>query len=119
MHFGAVQDFLGLNFTTEVRSDSNIAAIVGRNGAGKSRLLQAISDRKVEVFVNGAVVQPGATRLWTPSQLQPGLTFTFDPVQHREQRLQAIALYNSNKKSSALTPSRASQQSEITAVAGV
>ena len=94
MQFGAVQEFQGLSFTTDVRSDSNIAAIVGRNGAGKSRLLKAIAERKVEVFLNGAIVPQGAVRLATLNDLQPGLMFNFEVTQHREQRLQAIALYN-------------------------
>jgi len=35
--------------------------------------------------------------LMTLNELQPGLMFHFDAMQHREQRLQAIALYNTHK----------------------
>lgn len=106
MHFGAVQEFQGLNFTTHVRSETNIAAVVGRNGAGKTRLLQAIAEHKVEVFVNGAAVSAGESRLHRLSELQPGLSFNFDLVEHKEQRLQAIALYNNHKGKFDIDPQR-------------
>lgn len=106
MHFGAVQEFQGLNFTTHVQTETNIAAIVGRNGAGKTRLLQAIAEQKVEVFVNGAVVSAGEARLHRLSELQPGLSFNFDPLEHREKRLQAIALYNQYKGRFDIDPQR-------------
>lgn len=106
MHFGAVQEFQGLNFTTNVSSKTNIAAIVGRNGAGKTRLLQAIAERKVEVFLNGAVLSDGEARLHKLGDLQPGLRFNFDLLLHSEQQLQAIAIYNNYKESFDIDPQR-------------
>lgn len=97
MHFGAVQEFQGLNFTTDVRSESNIAAVVGRNGAGKSRLLRAIAEQKVQVFVNDVPVNPGAARMQSLGDLRPSLIFTFDALQHREQQRQAVAVYRMHK----------------------
>ena len=106
MHFGAVQEFQGLNFTTDVCSHSNIAAVVGRNGTGKSRLLKAIAERKIEVFVDGAPVQPGAGRLLTSNDLNPGLMFNFDALQHREQQRQAVASYNEHRGKFDIDPQR-------------
>jgi ABC-type multidrug transport system ATPase subunit len=97
MRFGSVEEFLGLKFTTTVQSETNIAAIIGRNGAGKSRLLRAIMDGKIQVFMNNAVVPQGSIRLLTLNELQPSLSFGFDPLQHREQRRQAAAQYKNNK----------------------
>jgi len=106
MHFGAVQEFQGLNFTTDVRSESNIAALVGRNGAGKSRLLKAIVEQKVQVFVNDAPVQPGAARVVSLGELQPGLISNYDPLQHREEQRQAVAVYNMHKGKFDVDPAR-------------
>lgn len=97
MHFGSVNEFQGLNFTTTVESNTNIAAVIGRNGAGKSRLLKAIAEGKIQVFVNGVVVPQGEVRLLTVNELQPSLMFGFDPLQHREQQRQAVAQYRAYK----------------------
>lgn len=97
MHFGAVQEFQGLNFTTDVRSATNIAALVGRNGAGKSRLLKAIAEGKVEVFLNDKVVPQGSIRLLQVTEIQPSLTFHFDALQQRERQRESIALYHQFK----------------------
>ena len=94
MHFGAIQEFQGLRFTTSVRSDTNVAVVVGRNGAGKTRLLKAISEHKIEIFIDDVVVPPGSARMLTLNELQPSLVFAFDALQHREQQRQAVALYN-------------------------
>jgi len=106
MHFGTVHDFQGLDFTSDVRSESNIAAVVGRNGAGKTRLLKAISEGRIEVFVNDSVVRSGAVRLLTLNELQPSLIFTFDLERHREQQRQAVAAYNSLKGKFDIDPQR-------------
>lgn len=106
MHFGAVQEFQGLNFTTDVRSESNIAALVGRNGAGKSRLLKAIAEQKVQVFVNDAPVPLGAARVLSLGDLAPGLISNYDPLQHREEQRQAVAVYNTHRGKFDVDPAR-------------
>jgi ABC-type branched-subunit amino acid transport system ATPase component len=93
MRFGSVQEFQGLKFETTVQSETGIAAIVGRNGAGKTRLFKAIAEGKVQVFVNEALVPQSGIRLLTINELQPGLIFAFDALQHREKQRQAVALY--------------------------
>lgn len=97
MQFGAIEAFQGLKFETDVSAGGSIAAIIGRNGAGKSRLLQAISEGKVEVLLDGAVVTRDATRLLRLNEFQPNLNAGYDPIQQRERRSQAVALYNAYK----------------------
>ena len=72
MHFGAVQEYQGLKFHSEVRSDTNIAAVVGRNGAGKTRLLKGIAEGKVESARDLWRLQP--LRRWSHEQVEQVLT---------------------------------------------
>jgi ABC-type dipeptide/oligopeptide/nickel transport system ATPase component len=97
MRFDSVEEFQGLKFTTTVHSESNIAAIIGRNGSGKTRLLRAIAEGKVRAFVNDAVVSQDRIRLLTVNELQPNLVFGFDPLHHREQQRQAVGQYHTHK----------------------
>jgi energy-coupling factor transporter ATP-binding protein EcfA2 len=106
MKLRSLQDFQGLKLTADVDLGSNIAAIVGRNGSGKTRLLRAIAEGRIEASVNDVVIPVGGIRLLTINELQPGLIFGFDPVQHREQERQAVAQYNLNKGKFDIDPQR-------------
>ena len=86
-------EFQGLRITATAESESNIAAIIGRNGSGKTRLLNAIVQGRVPVFVNGAVVPQDRILLLTLNELQPTLVFDFDPLLHLKQQQQAVELY--------------------------
>ena len=104
MRFGSVEEFQGLKFTTDVKSNTNIAAIIGRNGAGKTRLLKAIVEGKIQVFVNDVVVLNGDVRLLSINELQPSLMFGFDPVQHRDQQRNAVVQYVAHKGKFSVDP---------------
>ncbi len=93
MKFGAIEEFQGLKFETTVSTDDRIVAIIGRNGAGKTRLLRAITEGKVSVLDKSGNIPQARIRLLTLAELQPGLSFGFDPLQHREQVRQAVVTY--------------------------
>lgn len=97
MRFGAIEDFQGLKFKTDAHSESNVVAIVGRNGSGKTRLLKAIAEGKIQVLVNDEVVPPWGIRLLSVSQFNPELVFVFDPVAYKRELEKAVEIYRNNK----------------------
>lgn len=93
----STEEFQGLKLTKHVNLDSCVAAIVGRNGAGKTRLLHAIAEGKIVVeFKDAAITRD---RIWhlKMDQFQPNLTFGFDRVRHREGVLRAVQLYATHR----------------------
>lgn len=97
MKFGVVEEFQGLKFTSAVTAEESIVAVIGRNGAGKTRLLRAIAEGRAKVADGGEEIPPSAIRLMTLADLQPSLVFGFDPLQHQEQLRQAVQGYHQLK----------------------
>lgn len=97
MYLTSVEEFQGFKLTSGVEVGSKIAAIVGRNGAGKTRLLQAIVNRKVIVKIDDEEVHGSRMLHLSMDRLQPNLVFGFDPVQHRTDIGIAKAFYASNR----------------------
>jgi ABC-type cobalamin/Fe3+-siderophores transport system ATPase subunit len=93
MRFGLIEEFHGLRFETAVATDASIVAVIGRNGAGKTRLLRAIAEGKIKVADDHGEIPQGRIRLLTLAELQPAISLGFDPLQHREQLKQAVATY--------------------------
>ncbi|MGC3980535.1 MAG: ATP-binding protein [Steroidobacteraceae bacterium] len=90
-------EFQGLKFTSRIIIPKDIAAIVGRNGAGKSRLLQAIAEGKVHVMQDSGIVPRDRIQHLKMENLQPNLTLGFDAVKYRDDVGQAIARYIANR----------------------
>jgi hypothetical protein len=97
MRLGPVEEFQGLMLADCVEWHGSIAAIVGRNGAGKSRLLQAIAENKIGVSQADVTKSLGPVLHLTMDKLQPGLIFGFDSVQHAHDAKLAAALYTANR----------------------
>jgi energy-coupling factor transporter ATP-binding protein EcfA2 len=106
MQLRPVREFQGLKLTTSVDLGSNISAIVGRNGSGKTRLLKAIADGHIEASVDTTVIPTNAIRLLTISELQPKLEFRFDRLNHRTEVAEAVAQYNACKGKFDIDPQR-------------
>lgn len=83
-------EFHGLKLVGPIDLGTDIAIVIGRNGAGKTRLLQAIVDGKIAVSRRGILVAPNLIKL---NQLQPNLIFGFDPLVHRDSQAQAKLFY--------------------------
>lgn len=97
MRFGAIEEFQRLKFTTDVSAPGRVAAIIGRNGAGKTRLLKAISEGKFKVIDGEHEIPQALIRLLALSDLQPNISFGFDSAQHKEQLRQAAQMYHQIK----------------------
>ncbi|RKE23765.1 ABC transporter family protein [Paraburkholderia sp. BL23I1N1] len=66
------QPFQGLNFEQSIPIPDRVVAIVGRNGAGKSRLLRAIKQKHILVMQDGSDVPQN--RILDLSNIAPGLS---------------------------------------------
>jgi len=88
----------GLMLGSPIRMEGSIAAIVGRNGAGKSRLLEAIAEGKIGVTYKDKAVARDQILHLTTERLQPRLAFGFDPVRHRDQINIAKNFYNTHRE---------------------
>jgi ABC-type branched-subunit amino acid transport system ATPase component len=94
MKISSTQEFNGLFLSEPMETDSSIVAIVGRNGAGKTRLLQGISNGKCTVHIDSSLVPRESIKLLDLGGLSPQLIFEFDALAHREAQRAAIALYD-------------------------
>lgn len=95
MKFGTINEFKGLRFTTEVSSSEKIVAVIGRNGSGKTRLLNAIAEGKIQIIQENEAIQP--SDIVFLKELLPNIDFNFDPIGYENQQQQAVNYYNINK----------------------
>lgn len=93
MKLEQIADYHGLNIISPVEIKGNIAIVVGRNGAGKSRLLQALASGEISAELDDGPIAIDRIKHF-PDNLHPALTFGFDPVQHRDTEAQVKQLYN-------------------------
>lgn len=109
MNLTSVEEFQGLKLRSDVKVGSKIAAIVGRNGAGKTRLLQAIANRKIIVMIDGEELHGSRILHLSMDRLQPHLLSGFDPVQHRTDIGIAKAFYASNRGKFNIDPRKSTE----------
>lgn len=76
-----VTEFRGFKLPTDVELNTKITAIVGRNGAGKTRLLDAIGNA-VSVLHDGNEIPLNQIQKLSLEKLKPGLVFGFDRFEH-------------------------------------
>lgn len=90
------EEHKGLKLKAHVPLEGKVVAVVGRNGAGKTRLLEAIGD-KIQV-VNGAETISREQIIYlTTEGLRPGFTFGFDPVRHSANVKLAKSMYRQHR----------------------
>jgi len=78
---------------SDVELPAETVAIIGRNGAGKSRLLEAIAERKI-VVRNGATEIPASEILHFPTEkIQPDYGFGFDADRRKKRMARAKERY--------------------------
>jgi ABC-type branched-subunit amino acid transport system ATPase component len=95
MKLSATEEFRGLKLASAVILQSKIAAIVGRNGSGKSRFLEAIQQGKIYVEDNDIRIPQEKMLHINWQGLQPSISFGFDLVRHEEELRSAAANYES------------------------
>jgi ABC-type cobalamin/Fe3+-siderophores transport system ATPase subunit len=98
MRLVPVETFQGLHFQAPLDVGSDLAVVIGRNGAGKSRLLLAIAEGKVQVLIDGSLTAREQILHLPVEKLSPSLMFGFDPVRHRDELEQAMAMYDQHRE---------------------
>ena len=87
----------GLKLKADVLLEGKVVAVVGRNGAGKSRLLEAIVEGKIRVLTGSDAIPRTQIQHLTTERLQPGFAFGFDPVKHKADVESATVLYGQHR----------------------
>lgn len=101
------EEFQGLNFPSEVILDSDITAIIGRNGAGKTRLLQAILHAKTVAMIGTAEIPLRELKHF--DRLEPSVMFGFNRLQNQEEVRKATAIFVKHRSLFALDPAQSRQ----------
>lgn len=96
MEITQIVEFQGLHLKSPVNLNEGISVIIGKNGSGKSRLLQAISERKIIAQKNGAEVGNTAIKFF-PNGLQPAVTLQSDNTSFLNAQSQVKSLYSAHK----------------------
>ena len=86
MNFEFSSEFQGLDFKKDFQFDSDIVAVIGRNGVGKTRLLKAIKEGHIRASMSGDLIPQNEIKYFSMGELNPQLTFNFDALQHRDLR---------------------------------
>ena len=98
MRLVPVEAFQGLHFLAPLDVDADLAVVIGRNGAGKSRLLLAIAEGKVQVLIDGSLIAREQVLHLPIEKLSPSLMFGFDQGRHRDELEQAMAMYDQHRE---------------------
>lgn len=77
MELTQIAEFHGLDLKSPATLNDGISVIIGKNGAGKSRLLQAINERKILAKRSGSEIGSTAIKFF-PNGLQPAITLQFE-----------------------------------------
>lgn len=98
MKLSQVTEHKGLTLKTQMLLEDGVVAVIGRNGAGKSRLLDAIFEGKIQVETGGPAIPRDQIIHLTTATLKPQVSFGFDPVKHRDNIRLAKNLYGQNRE---------------------
>lgn len=93
MKIDQVEVHKGLNLNSCEVLESKVIAVVGINGAGKSRLLEAVFEGKIKITADENLISREQILHLTVERLQPNFIFGFNAVQHKANIDSAKALY--------------------------
>lgn len=90
------EPFLGLHLTNSVTLNGGVTAIVGRNGAGKSRLLRAIKQQHTLAARDGTALT--SNQILELTSIKPALSFSDDDdTGFSKNAEEALLLYKANQ----------------------
>lgn len=92
MQLTQIEEHQGLSLSSTIEIPANIIVVVGKNGAGKTRLIQAIAEEKFTIVRNNKKIGKSETKHF-PNGLRPSIFFQFDPASLRTTRSEVKKLY--------------------------
>ena len=97
MRLEQTEEHKGLRLKVPMSLSGKVVAIIGRNGAGKSRLLEAIAEGKINVISEEQTIARDQILHLTTERLQPSVVFGFDPVKYRDEVGLAKVMYRQHR----------------------
>lgn len=87
----------GFLLEQELETDQNIIVLTGRNGSGKTRLLESIQHQRSEVTINGSKAEGIGIRFLGLQSLQPNFGSHYNDAQYSNRVTSALNSYASMK----------------------
>lgn len=80
-----------------VEMSGNVCAIIGKNGSGKTRFLEAINENKIQIHLDGKPIDKSEIAYFNMQTLKPALQMGFDRVKFQEEIRTAAHIYDQNR----------------------
>ena len=76
-----IKEFKGFLLKEDIELESDIVVLTGRNGSGKTRLLESIMNRSSEVFIDGQVLSKLEVSMIAQTALHPNFGAAYNDAQ--------------------------------------
>jgi len=89
--------YKNLMLSNHASMTGELCAIIGKNGAGKTRLLEAIKENKIQINVDGTQIGPQDIAYFNMQTIKPALQMGFDRVKFQEEIRAAVQVYEQHR----------------------
>jgi len=94
LKFEGTKEHKGFQLQGSVILDESILVLTGRNGSGKTRLLESIQNRSTVVHLNDSLIENQEIRLVPQSNLNPNFGVNYNDVQYQNKITATLQLYD-------------------------
>jgi ABC-type cobalamin/Fe3+-siderophores transport system ATPase subunit len=97
LKFKGEKEHKGFQLQESFTLDESILVLTGRNGSGKTRLLESIQNSSTLVYLNGSLIENQDIKLVPQSSLNPDLGVNYNDAQHQNKISATLKLYDAMK----------------------